>query len=316
MVNISSLFEVFEKNQTNLIKRVPKVEHVISIYYGYSKRGSYRLALKSSIEPFFSKSTKVIEYSIVKTDSNEFWSYFDLNDERFIPIFFKFIESIIETILFDQNEQNALISTQNLFELWKKMFEKKQLEMSIEKAQGLFGELYTLINIPLNTELKVSLDDAILSWGGGENLTKDFSFKDTWVEVKTRKSNTDKIRVTRIEQLESSTIGFLSVVTVEIMSEVYNIKPSSIKELVQSILDSIQSPFIKSKFLEKLDLYGYDFLQEVVEKKFCIINLSIYKVDNEFPRLIRSDFDKPEILEVSYTLSINAIERFKVLKWS
>lgn len=316
MVNISSLFEVFEKNQTNLIKRVPKVEHVISIYYGYSKRGSYRLALKSSIEPFFSKSTKVIEYSIVKTDSNEFWSYFDLNDERFIPIFFKFIESIIETILFDQNEQNALISTQNLFELWKKMFEKKQLEMSIEKAQGLFGELYTLINIPLNTELKVSLDDAILSWGGGENLTKDFSFKDTWVEVKTRKSNTDKIRVTRIEQLESSTIGFLSVVTVEIMSEVYNIKPSSINELVQSILDSIQSPFIKSKFLEKLDLYGYDFLQEVVEKKFCIINLSIYKVDNEFPRLIRSDFDKPEILEVSYTLSINAIERFKVQKWS
>jgi len=307
MVNISSLFVVFEKNQTNLIKRVPKVEHVISIYYGYSKRGSYRLALKSSIEPFFSKSTKVIEYSIVKTDSNEFWSYFDLNDERFIPIFFKFIESIIETIQFDQNEQNALISTQNLFELWKKMFEKKQLEMSIEKAQGLFGELYTLINIPLNTELKVSLDDAILSWGGGENLTKDFSFKDTWVEVKTRKSNTDKIRVTRIEQLESSTIGFLSVVTVEIMSEVYNIKPSSIKELVQSILDSIQSPFIKSKFLEKLDLYGYDFLQDVVEKKFCIINLSIYKVDNEFPRLIRSDFDKPEILEVSYTLSINAI---------
>lgn len=316
MVNISSLFEVFEKNQTNLIKRVPQIEHAISIYYGYSKRGSYRLALKSRIEPFNSKSTKVIEYSIVKTNISEYWSYFDLNDERFIPIFFKFIESIIEAILFDQNEQNALISAQNLFELWKKMFEKKQLEMSLEKAQGLFGELYTLINIPLNSELKVSLDDVILGWGGGENLTKDFSFKDTWVEVKTRKSNTDKIRITRIEQLESSSKGFLSVVTVEIMSEVYNIKPSSIKELVQSILDSIQSPFIKSKFLEKLDLYGYDFLQEVVEKKFCIINLSIYKVDDEFPRLIRSDFKKPEILEVSYTLSINAIERFKVQKWN
>jgi hypothetical protein len=163
------------------------------------------------------------------------------------------------------------------------MFEKKQVEMSIEKAQGLFGELYTLTNIPLNKELNVSLDDVILGWGGGENLTKDFSFKDTWIEVKTRKSNTDKIRITRIEQLESSTKGFLSVVTVEIMSEIYNIKPSSIKELVQSILDSIQSPLIKSKFLEKLDLYGYDFLQEVVEKKFCIINLSIYTVDEKFP---------------------------------
>jgi hypothetical protein len=57
-------------------------------------------------------------------------------------------------------------------------------------------------------------------------------------------------------------------------------------------------------------------LQEVVEKKFCIINLSIYTVDEKFPRLIRSDFDKPEILEVSYTLSINSIERFKVQKWN
>jgi hypothetical protein len=316
MIKISSLFEVFEKNQANLIKRVPHVEHIISIYYGYSKKGSYRLALKSTIEPFFSKSTKVIEYSIVKINTNEFWSYFDLNDERFIPIFYKFIESIIETILVDKNEQNALTSTQNLFELWKKMFEKKQVEMSIEKAQGLFGELYTLTNIPLNKELNVSLDDVILGWGGGENLTKDFSFKDTWIEVKTRKSNTDKIRITRIEQLESSTKGFLSVVTVEIMSEIYNIKPSSIKELVQSILDSIQSPLIKSKFLEKLDLYGYDFLQEVVEKKFCIINLSMYTVDEKFPRLNRSDFDKPEILEVAYTLSINSIERFKVQKWN
>jgi hypothetical protein len=88
MITISSLFEVFEKNQANLIKRVPHVEHIISIYYGYSKKGSYRLALKSTIEPFFSKSTKVIEYSIVENKSNEFWSYFDLNDERFIPIFF------------------------------------------------------------------------------------------------------------------------------------------------------------------------------------------------------------------------------------
>ncbi len=316
MIKVGSLFEGFEKNQANLIRRVPNVEHNISIYYGYSKKGLYRLALKSTIEPFFSKSTKVIEYSIVKNKPNEYWSYFDLNDERFIPIFFKFIESIIEAILIDQNEQNALTTTQNLFELWKKMFEKKQTEMSIEKAQGLFGELYTLINIPLNKELKVSLDEVILGWGGGENLTKDFSFKDTWIEVKTRKSNTDKIRITRIEQLESSTKGFLSVVTVEIMSEVYNIKPSSINELVQSILDSTNSPFIKNKFLEKLDLYGYDFLQEIVDKKFCIMNLSFYIIDDNFPRLIRSDFDKPEILEVSYTLSINSIERFKVQKWN
>jgi hypothetical protein len=100
------------------------------------------------------------------------------------------------------------------------------------------------------------------------------------------------------------------------MSEIYNIKPSSIKELVQSILDLIQSPLIKIKFLEKLDLYGYDFLQEVVEKKFCIVNLSMYTVDEKFPRLNRNDFDKPEILEVAYTLSINSIERFKVQKWS
>jgi hypothetical protein len=315
MYNMNLLFDGFKTNQAKLIKKLPSLNHKIAIYYGFSNTGNYRLALKSSIKPSYSKSTKVIQYSIVENNINEYWCYFDLNDVLFLNIYYRFVESIIETILSIEDEEKAMLHTQNLFELWKRMFEKKHLEMSSERAQGLFGELYTLINVSKYTDKSINLDQIVLGWGGGENLTKDITFDDRWFEIKTRKLSTDKIKITRIEQLESNFPGYLVAVTVEIMSEAYNIKPSSINELVQVILASVQSPFIKSKFLERLDLYGYDFLQEIIDKKFCVLDLSFYEISCDFPKISKSDITKPEIIDVSYSLSINSLERFKVQKW-
>ena len=316
MAKINLLFQGFEKNDASLIKKYPFLNHRISIYYGYSKQGNYRLALRSSISPFKSNSTKIIYFSFVKVSESEYWSYFDLIDETFLNIFFKFIESIIESIKENISEQDALSTVNNIFEMWKKMFEKTYQELSLEKAQGLYGELISLINLPNISANNITIDELILGWGGGDNLTKDISIDQTWFEIKTRKSNTDKIKITRIEQLESIINGYLVVVTVEVMSEAYNVKPSSIKELVEYILEKINSPRSKYRFLEKLNLYGYDFFQEIGGKQFCLIDFKLFEVNDQFPRLLKGDINKPEIIDVSYSLSVNSLERFKVEKWN
>ena len=69
---------------------------------------------------------------------------------------------------------------------------------------------------------QIGLENALKSWSGQELTHKDFSYGDSWYEVKTIHRGIPAVKISSIEQLESSTDGELVVFFLEKMSAAYN----------------------------------------------------------------------------------------------
>lgn len=98
-------------------------------------------------------------------------------------------------------------------------------ELSEEKEQGIYGELYFLYKYMIP---KYGVEKSILSWAGPHKFNKDFSIDETWYEIKTSSVNANTIEIRSINQLDSDVDGFLTVVKVEKMSMEYRGELSSI----------------------------------------------------------------------------------------
>jgi hypothetical protein len=84
---------------------------------------------------------------------------------------------------------------------------------------GLIGEILFLRGTLKN---RIGLSEALRSWTGQEMTRKDFSYNNTWTEVKTINSGKQTIRISSIEQLDSSEVGELAVFAPEKMSGSYD----------------------------------------------------------------------------------------------
>ena len=181
-------------------------------------------------------------------------------------------------------------------------------ELSEEKEQGLYGELYFLYKYMIP---KYGVDVAVSSWAGPHKFNKDFSVDETWYELKTSSVNATTVEIRSINQLDSDKIGYLSVVKVEKMSPEYKGKLSSIFELIQVIMNEISSISIQDDFLNKLIESGVGPENNFGSKRYDMKNIILYEVSKDFPRLTKTTINFNEIENVTYTINLSGIERFK-----
>ncbi len=192
---------------------------------------------------------------------------------------------------------------------WKKMFQNiSSKELSEEKEQGLYGELYFLYKYMIP---KYGVDVAVASWAGPHKFNKDFSVDETWYELKTSSVNATTVEIRSINQLDSDKIGYLSVVKVEKMSPEYKGKLSSIFELIQVIMNEISSISIQDDFLNKLIESGVGPENNFGSRRYDMKNIILYEVSKDFPRLTKTTINFNEIENVTYTINLSGIERFK-----
>ena len=181
-------------------------------------------------------------------------------------------------------------------------------ELSEEKEQGLYGELYFLYKYMIP---KYGVDVAVVSWAGPHKFNKDFSVDETWYELKTSSVNATTVEIRSINQLDSDKIGYLSVVKVEKMSPEYKGKLSSIFELIQVIMNEISSISIQDDFLNKLIESGVGPENNFGSRRYDMKNIILYEVSKDFPRLTKTTINFNEIENVTYTINLSGIERFK-----
>ena len=181
-------------------------------------------------------------------------------------------------------------------------------ELSEEKEQGLYGELYFLYKYMIP---KYGVDVAVSSWAGPHKFNKDFSVDETWYELKTSSVNATTVEIRSINQLDSDKIGYLSVVKVEKMSPEYKGKLSSIFELIQVIMNEISSISIQDDFLNKLIESGVGPENNFGSRRYDMKNIILYEVSKDFPRLTKTTINFNEIENVTYTINLSGIERFK-----
>ncbi len=302
--------EQFSKLQANedILKKVD-TNNEIKIFFGLSKEGKKRLAFQSSNVIEQIESTKIINVNYYR-DSENYWLSFDLEDNKFQNLFYTFCSDMVNSLSGLSDAKNELEYIKNRFYNWKKMFQNVTIkELSEEKEQGIFGELYFLYKYMIP---KYGVDTSILSWAGPLKFNKDFSINDTWYEIKTSSVSSTNIKIISLSQLDSENEGFLSVVKVEKMSQEFNGNLSSVYNLIQLIMSQITTIKVQDDFLNKLVEYGLGPDNNFGSRQFDAKNVKLYLVNNKFPRLTKNEITYEEIDNVSYLLNLAGIEKYKV----
>lgn len=303
MINLFEKFNSLNRNIKNT-QYLIDTKGVVKAYYGVSVDGFFRLAFLSSKSSGIKDMTKNI--AVVQGNSNEenYWTCFDLKNDDLISVFCSFGEDLISSVCNEYNETTALTKLRLRYSTWLALFRKTRTPLSPEKAEGLFGELYFLKNVMLK---KYDIDKTINSWSGPDYLVKDFAVDDYWYEIKTISCSGTVVKISSLQQLSSDIEGKLVVIKVEEMADAYKGKDSSINELVQYVIAEIESNDTKDMFLDKLANIGYDFSDELGNKKYNVANLEYYLVDDKFPALRETDIKSEAINNVGYELILKLL---------
>ena len=303
MINLFEKFNGLNRNIKNT-QYLIDTKGVVKAYFGVSVDGFFRLAFLSSKSSGIKDMTKNI--AVVQGNSNEenYWTCFDLKNDDLISVFCSFGEDLISSVCNEYNETTALSKLRLRYSTWLALFRKTRTPLSPEKAKGLFGELYFLKNVMLK---KYDIDKTINSWSGPDYLVKDFAVDDYWYEIKTISCSGTVVKISSLQQLSSDMEGKLVVIKVEEMADAYNGKDSSINELIQYIISEIELNDTKDMFLDKLANIGYDFSDELGNKKYNVANVEYYLVDDKFPALRESDIKSEAINNVGYELILKLL---------
>ncbi len=307
-INFEDKFK--ELNINNDILKKVDCNNKINVFYGLSKEGKKRIAFLSTIMSEQIESTKMISVSYYKDKESLNWLSFDLENNNFSNLFYTFCSDIVNSINGINDETKELEYIKKRFYNWKKMFQNiSTKEISEEKEQGIYGELYFLYKYMIP---KYGVEKSVASWAGPYKYNKDFSIDNTWYEIKTSSINVNTIEINSINQLESNNDGFLGVVKVEKMSTEYKGEMSSVFELIQLIMSETMSTKIQEDFLNKLVEYGISPENNYGSRHFVVKKVLLYDVSNDFPRLTKRDIKFIEIENVIYSINLSGIDKFKV----
>lgn len=308
MINFEELFGNLVKELKGQLKRLPGTSK-IKVFCGINNSGGLRISFMSSIKPPKISSTKGVKVTILQEADKIFWTSFDLMNANAKPIFFALCEDLNKVIEENPEERAALNALRDRFFAWKNLFKQDSSRLTDEKIIGLLGELFFLKNYLIP---KLGADAAINAWSGPEGASKDFSTESIWFEVKTVSLANNAVKINSLTQLASPMTGYLVILRYEVMSEQFDDSESNVIALFKRIMSCLDNDVIKSIFVSKLMVYGFDINGSSYSKKYRVDSMSFYSVDANFPRLTEEDIKYPEIDKLEYSLLINSLEKYKV----
>lgn len=290
-----------ELTENSKYKRVSE-SHPLEIYLGLDSNGNKVLRLNEKFEIQSVKSSAKIKVSQYKDSAYNSILFTNTGDDE---IFYQFCNDLINTANIC-NPQTGYQFLLNRYSKWRKMFASNKETLSIAEIMGLIGELLFLKEF---TFIKHGIHEGILGWSGTEPTHKDFSYDEEWFEIKSIDAQKSVVKISSLEQLDSTVEGTLVVIRLEKMSASF--EGLSLNKLIAQIKDQIFDEDTLDIFENKLLQAGYTYLSAYDDIVFCYINKEAYRVTSNFPRLKRKDLPR-EIASVKYELLLNAIEEFKV----
>ena len=247
-------------------------EHILELYIGLDEKGQKSIELRSAFNPRKVRGTSAIE---VNQYDNRIYKTirFSLTDEEISGLFYTFCEDLIEQTRNLTDKEDGYNSIVLRFHQWKKMFVSSKKDFLNEaQIMGLIGELLFLRD---HLSRRTGLSEALRSWSGQELTHKDFSYGDTWTEVKTLRRSSRTVRISSLEQLDSEHDGELVVYALEKMSSEYN--GITLNKLVVEIRNLFSDSDDRDLFMSRVSLQGYEYhnyYDDFVVKAIYEIDLS------------------------------------------
>lgn len=279
--------------------------HPLDIFVGIDEQCQYSLEFRGNFIPKTIKSSNAI--SVKQYQKNGVASIvFSLNEKDMLDNFCVFCDDIIHSTANTIDVNIGYKMVVNRFYSWKKMFQTRTRLMDESKIMGLIGELLFLKEymFPKYGYLK-----SLRSWSGLELTHKDFSLDSIWYEVKAINAGKDSVKISSLEQLQSTSFGEIIIYQLEKMSPEFN--GVKINKLASSILNQIDTDECKDIFINKLVDNGFDFESIYSEYVYNVSLFERFLVNDKFPKLTRHDVNNA-IVNVQYELSLSFIQEFKI----
>lgn len=276
-------------------------DHILELYIGLDEKGRKSIELRSEFSPRKVMGTSAIEIS--QYDNQKYKTIrFSLTDEEISGLFYTFCDDLIEqtrNLTYEKDGYNAIVVR---FHQWKKMFiSSKKDFLNESQIMGLIGELLFLRD---QLGKRIGLTEALRSWSGQELTHKDFSYGDTWTEVKTIRRSSQTVHISSLEQLDSEHEGELAVYALEKMSTEYN--GITLNKLIMDIRNRFQDNDDRDLFMSKVALQGYEYHNYYDDFVFELIYSKNFSVSDDFPKLTPGDVPEA-ILKVTYDIDLNKI---------
>lgn len=217
-------------------------------------------------------------------------------------------ETMVSSLKSVNDSPTALAVALAHLKRWKAFLAgKKSRLLSPEEIRGLFGELLFLRTLYLKHMDPVSAMDA---WGGPEGAHQDFIFQNTAVEVKALSGKErSTVRISSEDQLEALCDNlYLLIYRLSDLPD--SDQAISLNGLVHKIEAELAEAEALETFFHRLAVYGYVEMVEYDKPQFVVMNRRGYRVDEEFPRLVRSGLPDG-VVRLSYELELEKIGAFE-----
>ena len=182
--------------------------------------------------------------------------------------------------------------------------------LSSREELGLFGELEALMAL---IDIGISKDIVIDSWLGPLDNVHDLSFGVRGaIEIKsTLSSNAFTASISSLEQLNDSLISPLFLIGIQCsLSERGRTLVEQVDKLRVIFSDSPE--MLKNFNLRLLHAGFFEVASSCYTRKFLNIELKIYQVSNDFPRITNENVP-PAIKKVKYEIDLNMVSNGEVI---
>lgn len=256
----------------------------------------FRSSIRENLSIEFFPETNYIVLKLIEN------SFYELFDDLIISMYnrIKDIDSV-------KDYANEFIKT---FYKWSDFFtDKYSNQLSAEAIKGIFGELVILKGL-INEVSSSDVNNVLDSWTGPVDGRHDFTLGRTDLEIKTKSELKIDVTISSEYQLERNLDKDLELIVLSVREN----EGYSIRELILDIKSLIQSKSGDyTLFLKNLNLTGISLkgLSEYEYLLFKPVSHSVYTVNMEFPRLVRSGVPK-EISSVKYKLRVSALDCYKI----
>lgn len=240
-----------------------------------------------------------------ETDKEKSLILINLADNSLSSIFAVLCEDLFQTVSDIKQELVLIQSLQNRFIQWKELFiMAKGPGLNLEKQIGLFGELYLLKNLLLQTG---SLSEVLSIWTGPETGIRDFEKDNCAIEVKTTHThNHQKIRISSERQLDTQLLQYLFLFHLSV--EKRNSDENTLNTIVGEIYSILgQNKLLSNILKRKLISAGYFNHHQSIYKNmsFLVREKDFYKIENSFPRIEEKDLMKG-VGDVKYSIILTS----------
>ncbi len=200
------------------------------------------------------------------------------------------------------------LKIQERIKSWANFLKPSRSGLTHSEFVGFFGELYALVE---HLTPALTAEDSIRAWIGLEGKKQDFTFNEWALEVKTTISGDQQtIRISSLDQLDIVTekLYLLRVVAAPAADG----NGLSLGELYDRCRSSVQhNAIVEGTFLQKASAFYGKASENQINEQFRIVNISVFDITDEFPKLTRSDVH-PAIPAAHYDISVGALASFEV----